>query len=58
MSAYNDPEIVFKIHKKQHAGLIVASPDPARVQVLLENYSWRFSRDFLTAAPQYERIER
>lgn len=58
MSAYDDPEIVYKIHKKQHAGVIVTSPDPARVQVLLENYSRRFSRDFLTAAPPYERIER
>jgi biotin carboxylase len=58
LSAYNDPEVVYKIHKKQHAGLIAASSDPARLQVLLENYSWRFSNDFLAAAPQYDKIER
>jgi carbamoylphosphate synthase large subunit len=57
-SGYNDPEVVFRVNKKNHAGLIIASSDPAKVQVLLENYSWRFSQDFLTAAPQYERIER
>ena len=58
MSAFNDPEIAYRIHKKNHAGLIVSSPDPARLQAILENYSWRFSNDFLTAAPQYDKIER
>ncbi len=58
MSDYNDPEIVWRINKKQHAGLIVASPDAAKVQALLESYSIRFGQDFLTAAPQYDRIER
>lgn len=58
LSAYTDPEIVHRIHKKNHAGLIVASTDAARVQSLMDDYSVRFSRDFLAAAPQYERIER
>lgn len=58
MSGFNDPEVALKIHKKNHAGLILASPDAAKVQALLENYSWRFSQEFLAAAPQYERIER
>jgi biotin carboxylase len=57
-SAYNDPEVVWRMHKKQHAGLIVASPDVAKVQVLLQNYSLRFSRDFLSVAPQYDKIDR
>ena len=51
-------EVVFKINKKNHAGLIIASPDSSKVQALLEGYSWRFSQDFLAAAPQYERIDR
>lgn len=58
LSGYTDPEIAYRIHKKNHAGLILASPDASKVQALLENYSWRFSQDFLTAAPQYERIDR
>lgn len=58
LSAYYDPEVALRIHKKNHAGLIVASSDAARLQALLENYSWRFSHDFLTAAPQYNKIDR
>ncbi|MBI5915508.1 MAG: ATP-grasp domain-containing protein [Bacteroidetes bacterium] len=58
LGGYNDPEIVYRVHKKNHAGLIVSSPDTAKVQALLESYSGRFGQDFLTAAPQYERIER
>lgn len=58
LSAYNDPEVVERIHKKNHAGLIIASSDAARVQELMEAYSLRFSEDFLTAAPQYDKIDR
>lgn len=58
LSQYQDPEIAHVIRKKNHAGIIVVSSDPARVQSLIENYSWRFSRDFLVSAPQYERIDR
>ncbi len=58
LSAYDDPEIVFRINKKNHAGLILASPDSKRLQELLDSYSRRFTEDFLTAAPQYDRIDR
>lgn len=58
MSGYQDPEIVLKVHKKNHAGIILASPDTRRLQQLLEDYSQRFTKDFLSSAPQYERIER
>lgn len=58
LSAYNDPEVVHRIHKKNHAGLVVASADAAKVQALMDAYSVRFSQDFLTAAPQYDRIDR
>jgi biotin carboxylase len=50
-SAYNDPEIVWRMHKKHHAGLIVASPDPQRVEELLKRYAERFINDFLAVAP-------
>jgi hypothetical protein len=51
MSAYTDPEIVWRIHKKQHAGMIVTSESAERVQELLNGYRERFVHDFLAVAP-------
>jgi hypothetical protein len=51
LSAYTEPEIVWRMHKHHHAGLIVASSDPKRVQELLESYMARFYEDFLTSMP-------
>ena len=50
MSGYREPEIVWRVNKKQHAGLIVASPDPDRIEQLLEEYGRRFAEDFLAIA--------
>jgi biotin carboxylase len=55
MSAYTDPEIRVRIRKHHHAGLIVGSPDPARVDALLDDYAARFYRDFFATAPPLER---
>ena len=46
LSAYDDAEVVWRLHKQQHAGLIVASPDADRVQALLGTYVERFGQDF------------
>ena len=54
-SAYADPEIVFRVTKPNHAGLIVASQDQARVEELLRDYSERFATDFYAFAPAPER---
>lgn len=51
LSAYNDTEVVWRLHKKRHAGLIVASPAHDRVQALLAAYVPRFAGDFLAVAP-------
>lgn len=51
MSAYTDPEIVTRIRKQHHAGLIVASPSAARVDELLASYTARFYTDFHASAP-------
>jgi biotin carboxylase len=53
--AYNDAEIVYRINKRYHAGLIVQSPDPARVEQLLEDYTRRFYKDFYATQPLPER---
>ena len=51
LSGYNDSEIVWRMAKKNHAGMIVASPDAARVETLLNEYSARFAQDFLAVLP-------
>jgi biotin carboxylase len=55
MSAYTDPELVKVIRKDHHAGLIVSSRDPARVDALIADYTDRFYRDFFASAPPPER---
>src|SRR5262245_9325443 len=55
MSGYEDPEIVMRIHKRHHAGLIVASDDAGRVGHLLDAYVQRFYLDFHATAPPPER---
>ena len=50
-SAYNDPEVFLRIKKHHHAGLILRSPDPQRVQTLFESYSRCFAADFLAVEP-------
>jgi len=55
LSAYNDPEVVWRVPRANHAGLLVASPDPERVAQLLEQYTERFARDFLAHTPQTKR---
>ena len=55
MSAYAEREIVRRIRKAHHAGLIVASTDPRRTQELLDGYVPRFYEDFHATAPPPER---
>lgn len=50
-SAYNDPEIVFRVKKYHHAGFIVKSENPSRVRELLDSYARRFVSDFVASQP-------
>lgn len=54
-SGYDDPEVVWRVAKRHHAGLIVASDDQSRVQTLLTQYSRRFVEDFYATAPLPDR---
>jgi biotin carboxylase len=54
LSSYADPEVVWRLHKPYHAGLILAALDSARLQSLVEAYSRRFAQDFLAVAPPLE----
>lgn len=55
LSAYAAPEVVWRMSKKQHAGLVLRSDDPSRVQALLDEYSYRFAQDFLAVAPPLDK---
>ncbi len=55
-TAFNDPEIVLRMKKHHHAGLIVRSEDPERVRLLLEQYSADFARMFLASMPPMDRL--
>ena len=50
-SAYNDPEIVYRVKKYHHAGFIVKSANAARVKELLDNFAMRFVNDFVASQP-------
>ncbi|HEV2707119.1 MAG TPA: ATP-grasp domain-containing protein [Pyrinomonadaceae bacterium] len=57
-SHYTESEIVYRIKKPHHVGLVVRSHELARVRQLLEEYTRRFSEDFLAVAPPPERVPR
>jgi biotin carboxylase len=56
-SAYVDEEIVYRVKKRHHAGMIVRSTRLERVNELLDGYSTRFVEDFVAVVPPPERPE-
>ncbi len=54
-SAYSDPEIVYRITKYHHAGFVLKSSTPQRIEELLDSYSRRFQSDFLATQPVPEK---
>ena len=56
-SAYTDEEIVYRVKKRHHAGLIVRAPRLERINELLDQYGRRFAEDFVAVAPSPERAE-
>ena len=48
---YDDPEIVWRLNKRHHAGLIVCSRQWQRVNTLIESYAERFRADFHASMP-------
>lgn len=56
-SAYVDEEIIYRVKKRHHAGLIVRAPQLQRVDDLLDDYARRFADDFVAVAPPPERPE-
>ena len=56
-SRYVDQEILYRVKKRHHAGLIVRAPRLERVNELLDQYARRFAEDFVAVAPPPERPE-
>lgn len=56
-SGYVDEEIIYRVKKLHHAGLIVRAPRLERVNELLDEYGRRFVEDFVAVAPPPERPE-
>ncbi len=54
-AAFDAPEIVYRMKKHHHAGLIVKSDDPKRVKALVEEYGEEFARRFLASMPPPEK---
>src|SRR5262249_1224818 len=54
-SAYDDPEIVYRLNKVHAAGLVMAWKDHERINQLLTDYSRRFYDDFYTSAPPLDK---
>lgn len=50
-SAYDDPEIVWRMNKHHHVGMIVASHSQQRVWELLQSYLPRIREDFYASLP-------
>jgi biotin carboxylase len=55
LSSFNDPEIVWRLNKEYHAGLIVSSSNSARVRELVTDYTQRFYNDFFATAKMGEK---
>ena len=56
-SAYTEPEIVYRVKKRHHVGLVVRSPELGRVTELLDQYARRFIDEFSAVIPPMERPE-
>jgi biotin carboxylase len=54
-SRFSDPEVVWRMSKAHHIGLIVKSPSPARVEELLAEYIRRIEQEHMASAPAPER---
>jgi biotin carboxylase len=50
-TSYDAPEIVYRLNKHHHAGLIVCANSPERVETLVNQYSSRFLEEFCAVEP-------
>ena len=51
LSTYSDPEVVWRMNKLHHAGVIVRSSNYDRVTELMASYTERFKHEFFASLP-------
>jgi len=56
-AAYDDPEIVLRVKKSRHVGLIIRTRQHKRMMELLDQYVTRLNQDFTAVIPAEERAE-
>ncbi|MDX1416631.1 MAG: hypothetical protein R3293_20695 [Candidatus Promineifilaceae bacterium] len=56
LSHYQDSEIIWRLNKPYHAGLLASSAEPQRIEALLEEYRVRFAQDFLHHLPGDKKV--
>lgn len=56
-SSFTDQEIVWRMNKEWHIGLIVVSDSSERVMELLEQYTQRIAKDFHASVPAPDKSE-
>jgi D-alanine-D-alanine ligase-like ATP-grasp enzyme len=54
-SSFTDPEIVWKLDKKDHIGFIVTSDNPEKIRELLDKYMFRIKEEFHASMPAPDR---
>jgi biotin carboxylase len=54
---YSEAEIVYRVRKRHHVGLVVRSPSLERVRELLDAYAQRFAEEFSAVVPPLEKPE-
>ncbi len=55
LSVYAEPEVVMRADEPFHAGLVLRSPSPERVEALLNQYASRLARDHQAVLPAPDR---
>ncbi|MFL6452086.1 MAG: acetyl-CoA carboxylase biotin carboxylase subunit family protein [Bryobacteraceae bacterium] len=55
-SVFSDPEIVWKLTKRHHVGLVVKSSDNSRVAELMDTYIQIVRKDFHASVPPREKV--
>jgi biotin carboxylase len=50
-SSYNAPEVMYRLNRHHHAGLIVCANSAERVEMLVDEYSNRFLEEFCATLP-------
>jgi hypothetical protein len=55
-TSFDDKEVVWRMHKKHHVGLIVQSKDRNKVLSLLDSYCERIKNEYHASLPPKEKL--